>query len=276
MTIDSTTVEIRLVGGRAETEFGNEDLIDQTGPENTSFGVALESFEDRNDMGPRIDGHVEALLEPGAIGVVNGKVAVACWRRRLLVGIGGVSDGDDVVAGGGESKEETHTGLLDAAGIGLGGVLVKPGCSAFRAINAGTAFATTIIFDKIGPLDTEDIGRGAVGFRRGSRHRKAEGAGGKVGIELGVEGIIPLVPVGEPLKTLAGEAGQGTFLFSHVGGLESIDVRDGGRRWGRSIGCKETLDMLQLVETKVKRSVGIGVVGFALRGKGDGDGGGRR
>jgi hypothetical protein len=68
-------------------------------------------------------------------------------------------------------------------------------------------------------LDTEDVGGCTVGFRRRTRDRKAKGAGGEVSIELSIEGIVPLVPVGEALKALAGESGKLAFFVGHVGSL---------------------------------------------------------
>jgi hypothetical protein len=84
------------------------------------------------------------------------------------------------------------------------------------------ALTRAIGFDKVRPLNTEDVGRGTIGRARGARDRGNDGSGGAMGVELRIKGGIPLRPVRQALKVAAGETFKATLLVGHTLGLQTV------------------------------------------------------
>jgi hypothetical protein len=80
LAIERAAVEVALVSGAMEAKIFNQDAGDHFLPKASSFRMALESTEDRNDQGTTIENLVEALQVPRSICVVD--LQEAGNRRR--------------------------------------------------------------------------------------------------------------------------------------------------------------------------------------------------
>lgn len=112
---------------------------------------------------------------------------------RLLESIIGIGNGCSLAMNSCKGKEQFHTGLLNAGSICLSKIM-EPGSSTLRTIKTSTRFITTINFDTIGPMNSENVGWAACNRSR-MRQVFAKSLGIKMIIEVDIIGSIPFRPI---------------------------------------------------------------------------------
>lgn len=237
MTINLAGVEVALMSRSLETKFlASKNINNIPFPQYTSLWVTLEGTAQWYNIPSRIDILAIFLLVPGAVGVVNLKVALDRRRGRLLAGTLGVGKDNSHAFGSSQGKEEALAGLLNTRGVRLDKI-AEPRSRPLRTIHTASTLARTTRLDNIVPMHPEDIRWLAVNPRNGrTENRVEEGSGGMVTIKLSVEASVPNRPIGELLEAMTSERLETAFLIGHAIGLESVSAQ---RR--RSIGvARET------------------------------------
>ena len=164
---------------------------------------------------------VVAFLISGLNSIINLQKALLSRWRRLLKGVNGVPNSDDMTHGHSNSKEQILTRLLNARCICLG-ELMQPWSSMLQTVDAGMGFLSAIQLYTITPLYAENIWGLTIHNIR-AKHRIAKGASSDMGIELSIKGCIPFRPVQEMLQVLSHHSAQILFFRCHTSSLKMAD-----------------------------------------------------
>jgi hypothetical protein len=107
-----TFVDVLLVGSVGEAKI-SKNAIDVSFPEATSFRVALESAEDRNDK-RAVKFGASASFIPFSKGIIDAKEGGFSRTRGVSVGIFGITTVDDEVVGSSQGDKETEHWMFNA------------------------------------------------------------------------------------------------------------------------------------------------------------------